>query len=217
MDLTFTPRVNSLTVSVPIIDNGIFEGTEQFFGDLSTSDSAVSLQPQRTTIRITDDDGTVNTQCYNYYKFNPTAAVIGFTPDTYNVNEGDGSVSITFGVLSGTLGVGVDVSTSTRDGSAICKSCQDDSTVFYNYSSKATADYSYTTTTYTLSPSSPNQTFNIAIEDDGLLEDTESFTAGLIMTTRFNITIFPNMATINILDNDSKCFQIDGLLFLCFF
>ena len=57
VDLTFTPGVNSLTVSVPIIDNGILEGTEQFFGDLSTSDPDVDLQPQRTTIRIADDDG----------------------------------------------------------------------------------------------------------------------------------------------------------------
>ena len=57
VDLTFTPGVNSLTVSVPIIDNGILEGTEQFFGDLSTSDPDVDLRPQRTTIKITDDDG----------------------------------------------------------------------------------------------------------------------------------------------------------------
>ena len=57
MDLTFTPGVNSLTVSVPIIDNGILEDTEQFFGDLSTSDPDVDLRPQRTTIRIADDDG----------------------------------------------------------------------------------------------------------------------------------------------------------------
>ena len=63
MDLTFTPGVNSLTVSVPIIDNGILEGTEQFFGDLSTSDPDVDLQPQRTTIIIADDDGNFHFHC----------------------------------------------------------------------------------------------------------------------------------------------------------
>ena len=63
MDLTFTPGVNSLTVSVPIIDNGILEGTEQFFGDLSTSDPDVDLQPQRTTIIIADDDGNIHFHC----------------------------------------------------------------------------------------------------------------------------------------------------------
>ena len=52
--------------------------------------------------------------------------MIGFGEVSYNVNEGDGSVSITFGVLSGTLGVSVDVSVSTRDGSALCKSFQHD-------------------------------------------------------------------------------------------
>ena len=48
--------------------------------------------------------------------------MIGFGEVSYDVNEGDGSVSITFGVLSGTLGVSVDVSVSTTDGSALCKS-----------------------------------------------------------------------------------------------
>ena len=55
VDLTFTPGVNSLTVSVPIIDDGILEDTEQFFGDLNTSDPDVDLRPQRTTIIIVDD------------------------------------------------------------------------------------------------------------------------------------------------------------------
>ena len=45
------------------------------------------------------------------------------------MNEGDGSVSITFGVLNGTLGVSVDVSVSTRNDSALCKSCQVDSII----------------------------------------------------------------------------------------
>ena len=52
--------------------------------------------------------------------------MIGFGETSYDVNEGDGSVSITFGVLSGTLGVSVDVSVSTTDGSALCKSFQQD-------------------------------------------------------------------------------------------
>ena len=71
VDLTFTPGVNSLTVSVPIIDNAILEDTEQFFGDLSTSDPDVDLRPQRTTIRIADDDGTGIT--HKIYKFIPTS------------------------------------------------------------------------------------------------------------------------------------------------
>ena len=50
--------------------------------------------------------------------------MIGFGKTSYEVNEGDGSVSITFGVLNGTLGVSVDVSVSTRNGSALCKSFQ---------------------------------------------------------------------------------------------
>ena len=63
MDLTFTPGVNSLTVSVPIIDDGILEDIEQFFGDLSTSDPDVDLRPQRTTIIIVDDGNGYRVYC----------------------------------------------------------------------------------------------------------------------------------------------------------
>ena len=52
VDLTFTPGVNSFTVSVPIIDDGIPEFNEQFFGVLSTSDPDVLIRPHRATVNI---------------------------------------------------------------------------------------------------------------------------------------------------------------------
>ena len=47
---------------------------------------------------------------------------IGFQDHTnYSETEDVGSVSISFGILSGVLGVNVDVIASTRDDSAVCK------------------------------------------------------------------------------------------------
>ena len=52
VDLTFTPGVTSLEVSVPIIDDGIPEFNEQFFGFLNTSDPDVLIRPHRATVNI---------------------------------------------------------------------------------------------------------------------------------------------------------------------
>ena len=52
MDLTFTPGVNSLEVSVPIVEDGIPEFNEQFFGVLSTSYPDVLIRPHRATVNI---------------------------------------------------------------------------------------------------------------------------------------------------------------------
>ena len=52
VDLTFTHGVTSLEVSVPIIDDGIPEFNEQFFGVLSTNDPDVLIHPHRATVNI---------------------------------------------------------------------------------------------------------------------------------------------------------------------
>ncbi len=45
--------------------------------------------------------------------------VIGFLPDLYSVNEGDGVVIFTVAVISGTLGFDVTLDFSTTSGSAL--------------------------------------------------------------------------------------------------
>lgn len=50
-----------------------------------------------------------------------TAAVIGFDSNTYQVNEGDGVVTLVIRVLDGTLSTDVVVRLVTVDGEAQCK------------------------------------------------------------------------------------------------
>ena len=47
--------------------------------------------------------------------------VIGFLSESYSVNESDGTASIEFGVITGSLGTGISVQLSLSDGSALCK------------------------------------------------------------------------------------------------
>ena len=47
--------------------------------------------------------------------------VIGFLSDRYSVSETDGTVSIEFGVITGSLGTTIFVQLSLSDGSAMCK------------------------------------------------------------------------------------------------
>ena len=48
-------------------------------------------------------------------------AVIGFRRESYSVSETDETVSIQFGVLTGSLGTTISVNLSLSDGTALCK------------------------------------------------------------------------------------------------
>ena len=56
--MTFAPSEDSQTVMVPIIDDSVFEGVEQFTAQLSlpAGQSEVMLGANMTTVEITDDD-----------------------------------------------------------------------------------------------------------------------------------------------------------------
>ena len=49
--------MNELSVTVPIINDVLFEFQEQFFGTLVSTVGAVTLNPERATVLIVDDDG----------------------------------------------------------------------------------------------------------------------------------------------------------------
>ena len=53
--------------------------------------------------------------------FLSTAAIIGFRPDSYQINEGAGFVDLVVEVLDGTLDTDVVVRLTTSGGTATCK------------------------------------------------------------------------------------------------
>ena len=62
MVLTFDRDTSNFSIPINIIDDQVHELDEQFFGDLVTSDEDVILDPQRTRVRIADNDGMLQLQ-----------------------------------------------------------------------------------------------------------------------------------------------------------
>ena len=58
-ELTFARGISELGVAINITDDSQFELPEQFFGNLSTADSSVILNPVQTTVRILNNDGII--------------------------------------------------------------------------------------------------------------------------------------------------------------
>ena len=55
VDFTFDPGNSRRCVDVSIVDDDILEATENFFGDLTTTDPAVTLNPDRAQVDINED------------------------------------------------------------------------------------------------------------------------------------------------------------------
>ena len=59
ISLTFDRNTDSRDIMIPIIDDNIHEATEQFRGQLTTTEDPriLTLNPQNTNIQINDDKG----------------------------------------------------------------------------------------------------------------------------------------------------------------
>lgn len=55
--VTFQPGQSTQTVQVPLIDDNVYEGLEEFSAELITTDSGVNLFQPDATARIRDEDG----------------------------------------------------------------------------------------------------------------------------------------------------------------
>ena len=55
--LTFDAAPSSQTVTIPILDDNIVEGSETITVTLTSTDSAAILNPRSASVTIEDDDG----------------------------------------------------------------------------------------------------------------------------------------------------------------
>ena len=124
--LVLNGATNSQTVTIQIRDDMVVENQFEFFSiNLSTSDSAVMLDPVSAAVTVEDNDSELSpqyTRVYIYTKMSissiPTSVVtIGFSGN-YSVRENAGSVSITVLVLMNSLARDVTVTLSTVDDTA---------------------------------------------------------------------------------------------------
>ena len=128
-DLTFNSTNAAIpqTVTIPILDDLLLEGSEVFNVTLTTN-SAV-LASDFTTVTIEDVDGKLNYSVgllsADYREGNMTSIIflsgitVGFfCPGSYSVAEDAGSVNVTVEILRGTPARDVTVTLQTVDGSA---------------------------------------------------------------------------------------------------
>ena len=103
--MTFPAGSTTATVDIPIVNDNVVEGTEDFTATISTANTgfpSISAGDDDTaTISIVDNDDLE----------------VNFNPTQYSVNEGDGSVTLTL-VANATASFDYTVEVLTQDGTA---------------------------------------------------------------------------------------------------
>ena len=132
-ELLFSPGDTKKFVSIPIIDDNLFEGVEEFYGRLTTTDSTVNVTYPNAIAQIIDNDGEFLLFFYVFPSVNYCALLypllcfltdieIGFNPNSYTVNENDGSVRFFVENRNPEIETEVTVLFDTTDGTATSKS-----------------------------------------------------------------------------------------------
>ena len=165
--LTLPALARSVTFTIPIVDDSDVDPAETFMVNLGGAPVGVSFNPTAATVTIIDND-----------------VVIGFRPDTYEVSEGAGKVTLTVEVLAGVLTQDVTLSYATMDDSAV-----------------AGDDYTMGAGTIMLSPGKISERIVISILEDSDVEGAETFTV-VLSSTLAEVSFNPTVATVRIIDND---------------
>jgi M6 family metalloprotease-like protein len=166
--ITFAAGELSKTITIPILDDAVYEGDETFTVNL-TDVLLTQIKNPTATVTIHDND-------------TPTA-LIGFDPNSYTVNESDGSATLTVTRTTVTTGT-LTVDYATSNGTA-----------------SAGSDYSATSGTITFADGETSKTITVPVSEDAIYEGNESFKVTLSNQSDGNI-IKPD-ATVTIVDNDA--------------
>ena len=172
--VTFATGTTTQTVSVPIIDDDVPEGEETFTVAFGTLPSGVpSGTPDSVTVTITDDD----------------APSVSFTTGTVSAGEGDGTVEVSV-QLNASPSSELTIPVTTVNNTAL-----------------APGDYTALSTNVTFASGASGaalmQTVSVAIIDDAIAENDETFTVafGALPTGVSSGT--PDSVTVTITDDDA--------------
>lgn len=161
-------------ISVPILEDTDFEGTETFTVTLTAPGGGAGLAaPSTATVSITDDEVA------------PIPGSLRFSSAAYSLGEGAGSVALTVNRVSGSDGA-VAVNFATSNGTATSGS---DFTAQVGTLNWDAGDASA-------------RTISVPVLDDAQVESTEAFTVTLSAPTGGATLTTPSSATVSITDND---------------
>lgn len=174
--LRFAPGILSRTITVPILNDALYDPDETFRVFLSSPtggahDGEYDQKGERTTVTIDDDD--------------PTESTLGFSSATFQAAEGARAVrlEVTRGGKLGTEEVTVDY--TTEDGSAV-----------------AGSDFTPTTGTLHFAAGQPTATIVVPILDDSQVEPDETFRVRLSSPTGGVTLSAVSTATVTIRNDD---------------
>jgi len=144
--LTFDPGQTSKTIDVTLNPDTVVEDDEDFTVSLSNPTNAASGAPSSTDVTIADDDDF---------------GLLEFSKQRYDVNEGDGHVTVTVKRVDASSGA-VSVDYGTSDGSAA-----------------APGDYATTSGTLNFADGETSKAFDVPVVWDGRPEGDESLSIDL--------------------------------------
>ena len=177
-------------MSVYVIDDEAYEGTEDFYATLTTTDTSVRIFEDDANIRIIDD-GMCKIPSLTSLRFSQfhVDVKVFFDVDTYEVSEANGSVELCVrreGDISRSLTIQV-----TSE----------------NLNSQQAADgndYQAFQQSVTFGTNESKACFSVGILDDSLSEGPENFIARIVSeTSGFDIGT-PDTTIVSIADDESK-------------
>jgi len=184
--LIFAAGETQKSVTIPITNDNLIEGTENFFvvltsatavtGDGEPASAAIGIN-NTATVSISDDDSP--------------KATIGFSQASFDVDEGAGFANLTV-TRSGGLGVQATVNYSTSNGTAL-----------------AGVNYIASTGSVTFAVNEVTKTIQIPIIDDPTTDPTLTFNVTLTAADGSGFVGGIGQATVNIIDNDATSFRFN--------
>ena len=172
--VNFADGETSKTVTIPIIDDNVYEPTETVNLTLSNPTGGATLGTQQTAIlNIVDNDAVPGTIQFSNadYSVNENGTLVTAVTLT-RTNGSDGAVSVRINLTNGTANAG--------------------------------SDYNNTPITVNFANGETSQTVTIPIIDDSLLESNETINLSLSNPTNGLTIGTQNNAIVNIIDNDFK-------------
>ncbi len=183
--LVFGPTETQKVITAAIINDSLIEGQENFFVTLTDATSVTQDGNPSSTLIGINDSATIT-----ILDDDSSQATIGFSQDSYDVDEGAGFANLTV-TRSGGLGVQTTVNYSTSDGTAL-----------------AGVNYVSSTGSITFNAGEVMKIITVPIIDDTAANTTLNFTVTLTAPNG-GFVGGRSVATVNIIDNDATTFRFN--------
>ncbi|MEO0836137.1 MAG: Calx-beta domain-containing protein, partial [Cyanobacteria bacterium J06642_3] len=172
--LTFADGETSKIVSIPILEDNLVEGSENFSVSINNATGGATLSTVTSAqVNIQDNDSEIN------------PGFISLATNTYQVNETDGTVDITIVRTEGSDGV-VSIDYDTIEATAT-----------------AGNDYTPTSGTLTFADGETSKTVTVDIVDDNLSEGNEEFGFAIDNLAGDATLLAPRTALVTIVDDET--------------